>query len=193
MASRTDEDIVQVRKHLPEYEPGGRSIGFTCSVSLRLRRGDWITVGTGDNKRIIGQIVKYKTHKNKTYKQQQTGEFDFYFDEGGTVPPGHIDTAKELIILAIVYGVIEKRGSWFYYKGQQLSQGTENAVEVVRNNEQMFNEIREATVKTAFESEIERDDVFGTDDLTKEDLLAEIIVAEDDLPPAPTSKKGKKK
>ena len=121
----------------PEYEPGGRSILFTCTISLRLRRGEWLTLGTGESKRIIGQSVKYKTHKNKTYKQQQSGTFDFYFEEGGTVPAGCIDTAKELIILAIVYGVVEKRGGWFYYKGSMLGQGANNVIEIIRKDTKM--------------------------------------------------------
>jgi recombination protein RecA len=156
----------------PEYEPGGRSIGFTCSINLRLRRGDWITVGTGENKRIIGQATKYKTHKNKTYKQQQTGEFDFYFDEGGTVPPGMIDNAKELIILAIVYEVIERRGGWYYYSGSQLAQGEANVIEKVRNDVKLFAEIKNAVTKLALDvdAEVERLDVFGTDNVTEEDL-----------------------
>lgn len=172
-----------MRRHLPEYEPGGRSTLFTCAISLRLRRGEWITIGTNENKRIIGQSVKYKTHKNKTYKQQQSGMFDFYFEEGGVVPAGCIDTSKELIILSIVYGVVEKRGSWFFYKGKQLAQGTDNAVEVVRANAKMFDEIREATMKEAFSSDVVREDIFGTDEIIPEDLS---------IPVLDTKVKGKK-
>ena len=74
-----------------------------------MRRGDWITDNGKKDGNIIGQVVKFKTHKNKTYKQQQSGMFDFYFEEGGAVPSGCIDTIKELIILGVVYGVVELR------------------------------------------------------------------------------------
>lgn len=173
----------------PEYEPGGRSIGFTCSVSLRLRRADWIKVGTGVNQRIIGQIVKYKTHKNKTYKQQQSGQFDFYFDDGGVAPAGNIDTAKELIILAIIYGIIDCRGSWFYYNGNQLAQGKESVIELIRSDEELFTEIKNLTMKTAFDSEIEREDVFGTDEIVGEDLSLDIPVVADEGKPVKKTKK----
>ena len=182
---------------MPEYEPGGRSIGFTCSISLRLRRGDWIKVGTGVNQRIIGQVVKYKTVKNKTFKAQQTGEVDFYFDEGGTVPAGHFDTAKELIILSIVYGVVEKRGSWFYYNGEQLAQGTDKVIEYIRGNEELFNIVREQTLKVALASEMEREDVFGTNELTTEEQAEletpAVEVAGEDLSVPVVKGKGKKK
>ena len=104
---------------MPEYTPGGRAIEFYISVDLRLRRGDWISVGTGADKIIIGQVVKFKTNKNKTYKQQQTGEFDFYFDDSDRVPIAHIDNAKETVIEGIAWGVIERAGAWFKYKGEK--------------------------------------------------------------------------
>jgi hypothetical protein len=183
-----------LRKQLPEYEPGGRSIGFTSSINLRLRRGDWITIGTGDNKRIIGQVTKYKTHKNKTYKQQQTGEFDFYFDEGGAVPAGMIDNAKELIILAIVYEVIERRGAWYYYKGQQIAQGEANAIELIRGDEKLFAEIKNTVTKLSLEAdaEVERPDVFGTDDIILNDITDGVIESNEVIVIKSTSK-GKKK
>ena len=149
-----------MRKHLPEYVPGGRSIGYTISVEVRLRKGDVLTIGTGDSKIPIGQVIKFKVEKNKTYKPYMNGEFDFYFDEGGTVPPGHIDNAKELIIEAIMYGIIDKKGSWFSYKDIKLGQGKETAIEFIRNDEALFDEIRAKTVAVAFESDVEREDVY---------------------------------
>jgi recombination protein RecA len=171
-----------------EYTPGGRSIQFTASIDLRLRRGDWITDnGKRDGNR-IGQVVKYKTHKNKTYKQQQSGMFDFYFEEGGAVSAGCIDNVKELIILGVIYGVIERRGSWFYYNGEQLAQGEAKLVEVIRNAPDIFEGIKQATTKVAFESEVEREDVFGTEEITPEDLsVGEDIV----ISPVKSTKKKK--
>lgn len=127
----------------PEYAPGGKAIDFYISLDVRLRRGDWIALGTGDNKEFIGQVVKFKVEKNKTYKQQQTGEFDFYFADGGTAPAGHVDTFKEIVIEGIAYGIIEKAGSWLKYKGENLAQGADNTVALLRDNPQIFNQIKQ--------------------------------------------------
>ena len=149
----------------PDTAPGGRSKDFTASVEIFLRKGDYITIGTGDNKQIIGQVVKFKVNKNKTYAPFKTGSYDFYFDEGGTVPPGNVDNAKELIVEAIVYGIVERRGAWFYYNGNQIGQGVEKAIEEIRNNEPLFEEIKNKVIKVAFESEIEREDVYESDEI----------------------------
>ena len=68
------------------------------------------------------------------------GEYDLYIDDG-LLPRGSIDTAKELVILAMVKGIIERRGAWYYYNNEQLAQGQENAIELIRNNRELFIEI----------------------------------------------------
>lgn len=109
-----------------EYEPGGRAVGFYTSVHIRIRKGDWITEGKGDNKRIVGQEVKYKVMKNKTYKRMQTGEFDFYYDENSAnVEVSHNDNFKSSIMLALDHNLIEQGGAWFF-----LDKGTENEVKL---------------------------------------------------------------
>lgn len=127
----------------PEYTPGGRAIEFYISLDLRLRRGDWITEGKGDNKTIVGQTVKFKSNKNKTYKQQQTGEYDFYFDD---TEDGHhmgeIDNFKEVIIEGIAWEVIERSGSWMKYKGANLAQGADNTIAYLRQNLNIYESIK---------------------------------------------------
>lgn len=126
----------------PEYSPGGRAIEFYISIDLRLRRGDWITIGTKSDKIIIGQEVRFKTNKNKTYKQQQVGVFDFYFDDTPRVKMAHIDNAKEVVIEGIQWGVIERAGAWFKYKGQNIAQGAENTVDYLMGDKKMFESIK---------------------------------------------------
>ena len=128
----------------PEYTPGGRALGFYTSVDLRLRKGDWLTEGTGDRKVIVGQEIKFKTHKNKTYKQQRTGSFDFYFDDtmDGKHTMGSIDNFKSIIILGVEYGIIERAGAWFKYEGENLAQGAENTVTYLSHHLDIYEEIK---------------------------------------------------
>lgn len=170
----------------PDTAPGGRSKDFTASVEIFLRKGDYITIGTGENKRIIGQVVKFKINKNKTHAPFKTGSYDFYFDEGGPVPPGHIDNAKELIVEAMVYGIIERRGAWFYYNNSQIGQGADKAIEEIRNNEKLFNEIKDKVMEVAFDSNIEREDLYES---PIDDFDSIVGVLEKAPSQAPTPKK----
>ncbi len=125
-----------------EYTPGGRAKGFASSVDIRLRRGDWIAEGTGDNKEIVGQVVKFKIEKNKTYKRMQTGEFDFYFAENSAgVPIYYNDNIKEIIMCAVEWGVIERAGAWFSYDNQKY-QGLSALMEALRNNDEITAKIK---------------------------------------------------
>lgn len=129
---------------MSEYTVGGRAIEYYISVDLRLRRGDWLVEGKGENKQIVGQVIKFKTHKNKTYKQQQTGSFDFYFDDtldGHKM--GEIDVFKDIVMEAIAWGVIERAGAWFKYKGQNIAQGAQNTADYLKENNELFTQIRD--------------------------------------------------
>lgn len=152
----------------PTYVPGGRSIGYTEAVEIRLRKGDQISIGAKSNPDFIGHTIKFKVEKNKTYKPYTTGEFDFYYSEPTDgeykIKAGQIDNAKELIIEAILCGIIEMRGSWIYYNGNQIAQGKDTAIENIRNDSKLFNEIKNKVMKVAFD--VERPDVF--DDVTEQ-------------------------
>ena len=171
-----------------EYISGGRSIGFTEAVEIRLRKGDQIFIGTKTNPEFIGHTVKFKVDKNKTYKPYMTGEFDFYYAEGGPVGKGQIDNAKELIIEAILCGIIEMRGSWIYYKGNQIAQGKDTAIEKIRADKKMFEEIKAEVMIKAFQ--VDRPDVFaapGEEIAEEEDFEVPVI------PVIPRTKERKKK
>lgn len=142
--------INQIREKIgsygdPEYTPGGRAIGFYASVDIRLRRGDWLKQGKGDNAEIVGQVVKFKIEKNKTYKRMQTGEFDFFFSENDTaIPVGHNDNFKSVIIEGIAWGLIERGGAWFYLDKENgvKFQGVDALISHLRENPQIVEDLK---------------------------------------------------
>lgn len=123
--------------------PGGNSQKYTNSLEIRLRAGDYIKEGTGTNAKIVGRVIKWKIQKNKLGAAFTTGEYDLYTDDG-LLPKGSIDTAKELVVLAVIKGIIERRGSWFYFHGNQLAQGQDNLIALLRENQDLFAEVIEA-------------------------------------------------
>lgn len=179
----------------PEYNPGGRSIGFTASLDIRLRRGDWITVGSGANKEIIGQQVKFKVHKSKVSIPQRTGMWDVYLDEGGTVPKGHIDNFKEIVLEAVAYGIVERGGAWFNYKDIKV-QGADNLVATLRDNLELYEEIKEATLKVALskaEEELENfKESLSEEELANLEKHGSIEAPEEEAPKKKTTTQKKK-
>lgn len=147
--------INQIREKIgsygnPEYTPGGNAKDFAMSVDLRLRRGDWITEGSGENKEVVGQVVKFKVEKNKTYRRMMTGEFDFYFtsENAANVEELHNDKFKEMIILAVEFGIIDRKGAWFMYKDQKF-QGMPALIDAFRNDDDLVEEVREEVLSLA--------------------------------------------
>jgi recombination protein RecA len=125
-----------------EYSPGGRGKGFTATVELRLKKGDWIVEGKGDDREIVGQVVKFKVEKNKTGIRMRDGEFDFYFGENAVnIEAGYNDVFKEIIICAVEWDVIERGGSWFTYGGKKY-QGQESLVSALRSDSALVDKLK---------------------------------------------------
>jgi len=85
---------------------------------------------------VLGNRTKVKIVKNKVAPPFTEAEFDIMFNEG-------ISSAGSLLDLAIEYGLILKRGSWFSYNGEQLAQGRDGAKEALKDDEALYNELEE--------------------------------------------------
>jgi len=104
----------------PETTPGGRALKFYSSVRLDIRRIATIKDSSG---KVVGNRTKVKVVKNKVAPPFVESEFDILYAEG-------ISWTGSIIDAAITLGLIEKRGSWLSYNGQQLGQGRD----AVRDN-----------------------------------------------------------
>ncbi len=114
----------------PETTPGGRALKFYASVRLELRRIESIKKG----QELIGNRVKVKVVKNKVAPPFKETVIDIYYGEG-------INKESSLIDAGVSYGIIEKKGSYFYYGGKALGQGMENVIKALKENEKLYQEI----------------------------------------------------
>lgn len=106
----------------PETTPGGRALKFYASVRLDIRRIATLKNTAGD---ATGIRCKVKVVKNKVAPPFANAEFDINYAEGVSWVGSVLDGAMQ-------YGLIEKRGSWLSYDGQQLGQGRDAACELLR-------------------------------------------------------------
>jgi len=120
----------------PETTPGGKALKFYSSVRCDIRRIGAIKVADGT---VTGNRTKLKIVKNKVAPPFTECEFDIMYNEG-------ISHTGSLLDLALEKNIIEKRGSWLSYKGNQLAQGRDAAKEVLKADAALYGEI-EAAVK----------------------------------------------
>ena len=118
----------------PETTPGGRALKFYASVRCDIRRTGQIK---GTDGSVSGNRTKLKVVKNKVAPPFKECEFDIMYNEG-------ISSVGSLLDLAMEFDIVQKRGSWFSYKGSQLAQGRDGTKELLRNNAELYAEIEVA-------------------------------------------------
>ncbi len=119
----------------PETTPGGRALKFYASIRLDIRRTSSIKEGEV----AVGNRVRAKVVKNKVAPPFRDAEFDIMFTEG-------ISVTGDLIDLAVAENIVEKSGAWFSYKGTRLGQGRENSKQFLKDNPELFAEVRKAVL-----------------------------------------------
>jgi recombination protein RecA len=116
----------------PETTPGGRALKFYSSVRIDIRR----TGAIKDGEINVGNRVRARVVKNKVAPPFRDAEFDIMFSEG-------ISASGDLLDLAVNEDIIEKSGAWFSYGDVRLGQGRENAKQFLKDNADLFAEIRQ--------------------------------------------------
>ena len=107
----------------PERATGGRALKYYASVRLDVRRIESLKQG-GE---VIGSRTRVKVVKNKIAAPFKEVEFDIMFGHGISVEGDILDQAVEK-------EVITKCSSWYFYDGNKIGQGRENAKQYLKDN-----------------------------------------------------------
>ncbi|MBN1658167.1 MAG: recombinase RecA [Anaerolineae bacterium] len=117
----------------PETTSGGMALKFYASVRIDIRRIQAIKQG-GE---VVGNRTRVKVKKNKVAPPFRECEFDIMYDEG-------VSKEGDVLDLGVELDIVGKRGSFYYYKENQLAQGRENTKLVLRENPALCREIENA-------------------------------------------------
>lgn len=119
----------------PETTTGGNALKFYSSVRLDIRKIGPIK----DGEDILGNHTRVKVVKNKVAPPFRKAEFDIMYGEG-------ISISGEIVDLGVEYNIIKKSGSWFSYGDSKLGQGRETVRQLVMDNPELADEIRQKIV-----------------------------------------------
>ena len=116
----------------PETTPGGRALKFYSSIRLDIRRNEQLKMGDG----VVGNRTTIKVVKNKVAPPFKTAVVDIMYGEG-------VSREGEIIDLAVEASIVEKTGAWYSYNGEKLGQGKENVKLLLKENQELRNELEE--------------------------------------------------
>jgi len=116
----------------PETTPGGMALKYACSVRIDIRKKEDIKDKTGN---AVGIVSKVKIIKNKMAPPMKITEFSIIYGTG-------IDQYGCVLDVAIADGLFTQKGAWIYYGGELFAQGRENALTQLRDNAELFEEVK---------------------------------------------------
>ena len=115
----------------PETTPGGRALKFYASLRLDMRRIGRIKEGEA----VVGNRTRVTVAKNKVAPPFRRAEFDIIFGEGISKEGDALDLGEESNLL-------QRSGTWWSYGDIRLGQGKEKARQYLKENPELFEEIR---------------------------------------------------
>lgn len=117
--------------------PGGKAKNFHYFSRVEVKRDEWLK----EKDEAIGQTIKARTIKNKTYRPQQTAVVDFYFTSTGGFRLGEFDTVKDVVNIGIAIGLIGRAGPYYSF-GDQKWQGKDALTAAVREDLDLQRELK---------------------------------------------------
>ena len=130
----------------PETTPGGKALKFYATCRLQVQRIGAIKNPQGE---IVGNRTRVKVVKNKVAAPFTEAEFDILYACG-------ISREGSVLDAALARGIVEKRGSWLSYGTEQLAQGTLAAIEFLKSNPEILEEITEKVKITPLVSAVKK-------------------------------------
>ncbi len=114
----------------PETTSGGRALKFYASIRIDVRRVS--SIGSGED--ISGNVVRMKVVKNKLAAPFKSATTEIIFSKG-------ISKISEIIEIAEENRIIEKKGSWYSYEGQNIAQGKQNLKLLLETSKDLYDAI----------------------------------------------------
>ncbi|MCU0519914.1 MAG: recombinase RecA [Anaerolineae bacterium] len=114
----------------PETTSGGRALKFYASVRLDVRR----TKSIKFQGEVVGHTTRVRVTKNKVAPPFRVAEFDIMFGSG-------ISREGDILDVGLNLGVVDKKGSYYYFQEENFAQGRENAKTYLQEHKEFADKI----------------------------------------------------
>jgi len=125
----------------PETTTGGEALAFyaTGRISMRgpeARSRRIVDSNTGE---VIGHKAEFEVIKNKLAAPFKKAEVKLIYGKG-------YDAHWEVLDMASSLGILDKSGNWYKYNDENIANGEVNAVTFLKENAEVYKEIRENVI-----------------------------------------------
>jgi recombination protein RecA len=133
----------------PRTTPGGKAKNYYYFIRVEVRRDEWIAEGSKLDTR-VGQTIKMRVMKNKTYRPQQVAQADFYFADTVGYKKGDFDMAKDIVNVALALELFEGR---YKFRGERIASKKEELYDMVRQDLGLQRALRDAAMASVLGEE----------------------------------------
>jgi recombination protein RecA len=164
----------------PNTTTGGLALKFYASVRMEVKRVTHVK----DGEDTIGAETRVRVVKNKIAPPFRNAEFELLHDRG-------IDFEGDLLKLALEDEIISKSGAHFSYNDQRLGQGQKNAIEFLRENHKVRDEIVAAVKEKRTPKVLDAASLAATAAEQEAEAAAELAAIGEEVETTPKKKRGK--
>jgi len=141
--------INQLRANMSMYgvdQPsGGYGIKFFKGIAIEFRKVAHLGIDGEEiketKKEKWGQSIFFIVKKNKTGAPWGKGIVDFYYKDSNVCEAGKFDEVKDLTTILLENGLIERKGSWYYF-GDAKFEGRRSLLDHLKNDKKIINKMR---------------------------------------------------
>lgn len=125
----------------PTTTTGGEALTFYSTGRIEVSGGEFkkSRIPNPITGEILGHNTKFEIKKNKLAPPFRTATIPLIYGVG-------YDSVWECLTLAEGLGIIDKAGSWYSYKDEKIGQGELSVLNFLKENEDIYNEIREEII-----------------------------------------------
>lgn len=125
----------------PDVPTGGEALPFFATGRISVKGAEYksnriLDLVSGES---IGHHAKLEVVKNKLAPPFRKAELPLIYGKG-------FDLHWEVLSLSTSLGIIDKNGAWFNYGDIKLGQGEFNALNLLREDDDLYNEIRNKVI-----------------------------------------------